>query len=140
MKTISICRNTKKLFNGKRNAKEYPYWEELILLLKDSFEVREIVGEVPLDTLEIYIKESLTVICCDSFLQHFCWSLGKKAVVLWGKGDPLIYGHVENINLLKSRDNLRSNPFLFWEEEPYDEKVFVTPDIVMGIIEKEFIK
>lgn len=86
---------------------------------------------MPLPELEAFIKGSFTVIATDSFIQHFCWSIGKKAIVLWGVGDPLIFGHKENVNLLKSRDNVRPNQFDTWEDVPYRPEVFVSPEEVL---------
>jgi hypothetical protein len=70
----------------------------------------------------------------DSFLQHFCWSIGVKAIVLWGTSDPLIFGHEENINVLKNRGYLRPNQFDMWEGDPYNPNAFVTPEEVLKII------
>lgn len=135
MKTILIARGVRPLRNGKRSAKDYPYWDELITLLKDTYEVQEI-KEMPLDELEVFLKSAASVICCDSFCQHFCWSIGKQAIVLWGKSDPEIFGHPEHINLLKSRANLRLDPFRWWEDVNYDASVFVSPGVIIKALEK----
>src|SRR5690349_8577018 len=103
-KTILISRGVRPLRNGKTNAKTYPYFDELVSLLGD-YEIKEI-ETMPLEQLEPTIKSAETVICVDSFIQHFCWLIGKQAVVIWGKSDPLIFGHKENINILKDRKYL----------------------------------
>jgi len=139
MNPVILVPGVRKLRNGKRSAKDYPYWDKLIPLLKqEGYEVKEIIGEPPLKDLEEILKSSLTVICCDSFIQHFCWSIGKKAIVLWGVGDPLIFGHPENINLIKSRNNLRDNQFDNWENVEYHENVFVSPEKVVERLKVEF--
>lgn len=138
MKTILIAKGVRPLRNGKRSAKEYPFWNDLVPMLKnEGYEVKEIV-EMPLQDLEALIKESLTVVCCDSFVQHFCWSINKPAVVLWGTGDPAIFGHRENINLLKSRNNLRPNQFDTWEEAVGSVLVWVSPKEVLKTIKDQF--
>jgi len=67
----------------------------------------------------------------DSFFQHYCWSLGKPGVVLWGQSDPVIFGHPENVNLLKDRDYLREKQFWLWEQCGFRAEAFVTPDEVL---------
>jgi hypothetical protein len=66
-----------------------------------------------------------TWIGVESFFQHYCWSLGKYGFVLWGQGDPRIFGHKENHNLIKSYDNIRKNIFEYWENAVYRTDVFV---------------
>lgn len=130
---ILIARGVRALRNGNRSAKDYAYWDELITLLKDKYEVQELV-EMPLDQLEALIKTSHIVIAADSFMQHFCWSIGKQAIVLWGISDPLIFGHKEHINLLKSRNNLRQDQFNTWEAVPHRPEVFTSPQEVLKSI------
>jgi len=127
---VVISRGVRPLRNGNRSAKDYPYWEELISLLKEKYDVAEVVKE-PLDKLEKMLKEAKHVICCDSFLQHFCWHVGVKAIVLWGTSDPLIFGHAENLNILKDEKYLRKNQFDTWEAEPYNPDAFVKPEEVI---------
>jgi hypothetical protein len=59
------------------------------------------------------------------------WSLGKRGIVLWSVSDPNIYGHKENINLLKSRDCLSKEQFLWWEYVEHDPNKFVSPQEVI---------
>jgi hypothetical protein len=63
--------------------------------------------------------------------QHLAWSEGKPGIVLWGISDPLIFGHPENTNLLKGREYLASNQFLWWEAHEFDADRFVKPDVVL---------
>jgi len=134
--TIIISRGVKPLRNGKKSAKEYPYWDELIKLLEKNYIVKEVIHE-PFDVLEKMLKEAYAVICCDSFLQHFCWSIGVKAIVLWGTSDPLIFGHKENINVLKHRSYVRKNQFDNWENDEYNPNAFVTPQEVLLYIPRK---
>jgi ADP-heptose:LPS heptosyltransferase len=138
---IIISPYSKALRNGKRNPKNYPYWQELISLIKEPIIQIGIDGEeqlVPdfrknlsLSELRELVNKCSTWISCDSFFQHFSWDLKKYGIVLWSVSDPLIFGHLENINLLKGRECLVQNQFLWWEFTEYDHSKFVTPDQVM---------
>lgn len=85
-----------------------------------------------LTDLKQLIMECRTWISCDSFFQHLAWSMGKQGVVLWSVSDPNIYGHPENINLLRSRDNLAENQFLWWESVDHNPEFFVRPQDIIG--------
>ena len=129
---ITIFPSSRLLRNGERNPREYPYWEELKDLLKNtehSFTYVDVI--VPFDELTNMINNSDVVITIDSFIQHYCWYLGKKCIVLWGVSDPLIFGHKENINILKDRKYLRPNQFDIWETQKYNKNVFVLPEKIM---------
>lgn len=147
---ILISPWSKKLRNGKENPKNYPYWLELSLLLKQTGEEVIQVGvtgepivvsdldsfrkDLSLSELEKLVKECRTWISVDSFFQHFCWDLDKPGIVLWGPSDPNIFGHPENINLLKDRKYLVPNQFLTWEQQPYNADAFVEPKEVLKFI------
>ena len=128
---IIIHCQARKLRDGKRNPKDYPFWDELIKLIKEPIVQIGIEGEkqfVPdfrknlsLKDLEELVRECSTFITIDSFFHHFCWDLGKKGIVLWGQSDPLIFGHKENTNLLKGREYLREKQFDLWEETEYNK-------------------
>lgn len=138
---ILISPYSKKLSNGKENPKNYPYWKELLALIDEPIVQVGITGETQLCTdfrqnlsisaLKDLLKECRTWIGCDSFFQHLAWSEGKPGIVLWSVSDPLIYGHPENINLLKSREYLAPNQFLWWEAYEYDASKFVPPEDVV---------
>jgi len=146
---IIIAPYAQKLRNGKINPKNYPYWQELIeLLFKDGYEIVQIgiEGENPLvpdfrknlslTELDKLVKSCDTWISVDSFFQHFCWDLKKQGIVLWAQSDPNIFGHSENINLLKDRSYLRKDPFHIWEQCEYNKDAFVNPDEVMKHIKQ----
>jgi hypothetical protein len=80
--------------------------------------------------------ECRTWIGVDSFFQHFCWDLGKPGIVIWGQSDPNIFGHPENINLLKDRKYLREKQFWLWEQAEYNEEAFVLPVAVLKHLNK----
>ena len=141
---ILISPYSKKLVNGKQNPKNYPYWKELIKLINEPIIQVGIDGEeqlvpefcknLPIARLKELIAECRTWIGCDSFFQHLAWDCKKPGIVLWSGSDPLIYGHSENINLLKSRDYLATNQFLWWDFTEYNADAFVLPEEVVKFI------
>ena len=141
---ILISPYSKKLVNGKQNPKNYPYWKELIKLIDEPIIQVGIDGEeqlvpefcknLPIARLKELIAECRTWIGCDSFFQHLAWDCKKPGIVLWSVSDPLIYGHPENINLLKNRDYLALNQFLWWDFTEYNLDAFVLPEEVVKFI------
>jgi hypothetical protein len=138
---IIISPYTKKLLSGKQNPKNYPYWEELIVGINEPIIQVGVEGEkqlvadfrknLPVSELRKLIGECRTWISCDSFFQHLGWDEGKQGIVLWSVSDPLIYGHPENINLLKDRSYLSPNQFLWWEFTEHKNERFVKPKEVL---------
>jgi ADP-heptose:LPS heptosyltransferase len=138
---IIISPYAKTLINGKQNPKNYPYWKELIELIDEPIIQIGIEGEeqlvpdfrknLPVSELRQLIAQCRTWIGCDSFFQHLAWECGKQGIVLWSVSDPLIFGHPENINLLKSRDYLAQNQFLWWDLTEYNPDAFVKPEEVI---------
>jgi hypothetical protein len=136
---IIISPYARKLSNGMVHPKNYPWWNDLIQLFPPHIHIVQvgIEGEyqlVPdfrknlkLDELACLIKECETWISVDSFFQHFAWDLGKPGIVIFSQSDPVIFGHPENINLLKDRKYLRSTQFWHWEQAEYIEESFVKP-------------
>jgi ADP-heptose:LPS heptosyltransferase len=141
---IIISPFSKKLTNGKENPKNYPYWKELLALIDEPVVQVGITGEtqlctdfrqnLPISDLKKLLKECRTWIGCDSFFQHLAWSEGKRGIVLWSVSDPLIFGHPENINLLKDRSCLAPNQFLWWESYEHDKSKFVQPEDVVKML------
>ena len=135
-----------KLRNNNMNAKNYPYWNELITLIPDQIIQIGIEGEeqlVPIFKKKLSILELVSLIdecdawiSIDSFFQHLAWAHNKPGVVIFGKSDPNIFGHKENINLLKDRLYLREHQFDIWEAEEYNKNVFVKPEVVIESLNK----
>jgi hypothetical protein len=139
---IIISPYSKKLRNDQNNPKNYPWWPELISLLKhdtivqigvegETQLVEEFHKNLSLKQLKELILECRTWISVDSFFQHFAWDVGKYGIVLWGQSDPNIFGHPENINLLKDRKYLREKQFWWWEQCEYNEDAFVKPEEIL---------
>lgn len=143
---ILIAPYAKQLRNGKQNPKNYPFWDGVIRLLAShkivqigvSGEkplVEDFRPDLPIAELRKLLQACDTWIACDSFFQHLGWDEGKPGIVLWSVSDPLIFGHPENINLLKSRDCLAPNQFLWWEQTEYDASKFVEPSVVLKAVD-----
>jgi ADP-heptose:LPS heptosyltransferase len=138
---ILIAPYAKKLRNGKRNPKDYPYWKTLVEMIDEPIIQVGVEGEeqlvedfrknLKITELRGLIKECRTWIGCDSFFQHLAWDEKKPGIVLWSVSDPLIFGHPENINLLKDRSCLAENQFLWWEMVEYKADRFVEPEVVL---------
>lgn len=134
---IIIAPFAQKLRNGKNNPKNYPYWPELIKLLDHPIvqvgvkEEQQLVDDfrpnLLLTELADLVHKADTWISVDSFFQHFCWDLKKPGIVIWSQSDPLIFGHEENINLLKDRKYLRKEQFWLWEQCEYKHECFLNP-------------
>lgn len=145
---IIISPYSKALRNNKTNPKNYPYWKELIRLIKEPIVQVGIEGEeqlvedfrknLSLSELRLLVNKCKTWISCDSFFQHLGWDCKKYGIVLWSVSDPLIFGHPENINLLKDRNNLVQNQFLWWEQTEYDANKFVSPEMVIESLNARF--
>ena len=143
---IIIAPYAQKLRTGKLNPKNYPYWKELIAQIDEPIIQVGVEGEEqlvenflidqPIDELRKLIQTCRTWIGVDSFFQHLAWDEGKKGIVLWGPSDPLIFGHPENINLLKDRSHLVNNQFMWWEATEHQNERFVEPQIVLEYLKE----
>jgi len=138
---IIIAPYAQKLGNKLNNPKNYPYWKELVDLIHEPIIQVGASGEeqlvsdtrfnLSMNDLAELVLQCKTWISVDSFFQHFCWDLGKYGIVLWGQSDPNIFGHPENINLLKSRAYLREKQYWLWEQCEYREDCWVLPNEVV---------
>lgn len=138
---ILISPYSKRLRNGaEHNPKDYPYWPDVIKLLDMEVAQIGVTGEkklcdvcffdLSLDAVAELVKECACWAAVDNFLPHLAHLVGKRGVAIFGKSDPLIFGHPENINLLKDRKYLRSLQFDIWERETFDPAAFVGPEEV----------
>lgn len=89
-------------------------WEEVVKELTISFDVVQVGGlkEDPIKGITTYlmgatnirqtialVKNSLTFVTVDSFLNHVGPAVDKSGVVLFGRSNPYIYGHDLNRNI-----------------------------------------
>jgi ADP-heptose:LPS heptosyltransferase len=143
---ILIAPWAKKLRVDKPHPKNYPYWPEVIQEIKEPIIQVGVKDEVQLvddfrknlsiNELSDLVKQCKTWLSVDSFFQHFCWDLGKPGIAIWGPSDPLIFGHPENVNLLKDRSYLRPNQFWWWEQCDFNKDAFVEPKVVLDALQK----
>ncbi len=131
---------------GKPSPKDYPFAKELAELLETEHEVIQVGGNgdvqvakdarinLPFNEVGKLIQESDVGITVDSYLQHHFWYLNRRAIVLFGISDPLIFGHPEHMNLLKSRSHLRPNQFDLYYLDQYNHDAFVTPEEVLNVL------
>lgn len=155
MKICLISPFSSKLDGEKVNAKNYPYWKELIdYLINDGYIVVQVssYGEVKVHDSVIYccnltfeeIRDLLEIsdfwISVDNFLQHLNnFYLKKRGCVIWGKSDFKLFGYKYNLNILKSNKYLRKEQNLWWMGEPYDVDVFLPANNIY-ILMKDKIK
>lgn len=155
-KIISLSCFAKPLRNGKWNAKNpnIEWWDMLVRLLNEKgytvWQCGQGEHEKKLDNVaqhiwdkdlwelgDKYISACATWVAVDNFFPH--WALlqfKKPGVVIWGQSDPEIFGHPENVNLLKSREYLREKQFDIWESAEHNQDAFVYPEAVVVEIEK----
>lgn len=144
---VIIAPYAKRLISGKRNPKDYPYWDQLVSGIKGPIVQVGVDGEeqivedfrrnLPISELRKLIRECRTWVSVDSFFQHLAWDEKRPGIVLWGVSDPLIFGHPENVNLLRDRKHLAQNQFLWWEYTEHSDDRFVGPGEVLMHINKE---
>ena len=92
-----------RLPNGNRNAKNYPFWSELLAdVISLGHEVEQIGIEGEQQLVPVFhknlsldgIREKLMwcdlYVAVDSFLPHLAHLIGVRGIVIWGKSDPLI--------------------------------------------------
>lgn len=144
MSIILISPWSRPTTEGKPSPKNYPFWPQAVKLLKDAgHEVAQVspqgepdvqgasrVAPLPYRRLSDYIRTCATWISVDNFWHHLAWSIGEPGVVIFGSSDPLIFGHEENINLLKDRRFLRVRQFGLWSQERAYPEMFVGPEVV----------
>lgn len=132
-------------WNAKNPSKEW--WKKLAKLLKDEGYTVLQAGqgpEIKLQFVDRYlwdkdlwalgedIKTCSTFVCVDNFFHHFAWlRFKKKGVVIFSCSDPEIFGHPENINLLKDKKYLRPRQYEMWESCQYNADAFVDQEEVV---------
>jgi ADP-heptose:LPS heptosyltransferase len=146
---IILAPYAQRLRNGGENPKNYPYWPDLIKILQHNGKSVVQVGVegepqlvdkfykgLSVENLTKLLKVSSTWIGVDSYFQHLAWDVGVPGFVIFSQSDPLIFGHPENVNILKGREYLREKQFWLWEQCPYNIQAYMQPDEVAAIILK----
>lgn len=131
---------------GKPSPKNYPWWDAVVGGLSGLKVVQvsckgepgvpgcERFDDLPLKKIAGLVMEYCTWLAPDNFLPHFAWSLGKRGVAIFGPSDPVIFGHPENINLLKSRKYLRVRQWGLWSQDTPNPDAFVAPGEVVSAV------
>lgn len=146
---IVISPYSRPLRNGKRNPKNYPYWNKLVKGLKEKGHrvvqigvqgehkipgVDEVKLNMKLKDLKTLLLECDTWISVDNFLPHLAEHIKKPGIVIWGRSNPTNFGYAQNNNILKDVKYLRDEQFKWWEDVEYSEDVFVKPDVILKFI------
>lgn len=152
---IVIQPYSRKFKEMKIHPKEYPYWEELLKMIKEKYKYTifqlGVKDEVKINGVDIMLPDlkmedivkivdnALFFICIDSFLHHLanCHEIKTKGFVIWGLSDPEKFGYPQFTNILKDREYLRKNPYLWWKDEEVNTDAFYEADVVFDIISKE---
>jgi len=145
---IVIHPHAQKMRNGMPNAKNFPYWPQLITLLDADVIQIGVEGEEELPLVQDFrqglkLKEVRALleqcdywVSVDSFLPHLAHHIPKAGVVIYGVSDPTIFGYPENLNVLKDRKFLRASQFSIWEEQSYSPEPFLGPKEIAKAIEQ----
>ena len=137
----------------KDNPKNYPFWEDVVKLLRSKgyyviqvgvsgelqIGANEVRYDLSLKDLKKLLDEVDTWASVDNFFNHFATYYKKRGVVVFGRSDPKIYGYPVNINLLKDKKFLRTDQFGLWESLDFKQDVFVEPYMVVSAIETIFV-
>jgi GT2 family glycosyltransferase len=138
------------------HAKSYPYWKELVVLLKTlNLKLVQIgkPGEVPLENMDDYwwglslkelekkVSECQVWISVDNFLQHLVNAMPTpiKGITIWGVSDPKLFGYPHNLNILKSEKYFRPDQFNVWFGLKQNKEAFETPAVIFNKI-KQFLQ
>ena len=149
MKKIIISPFSRPLRNGLPNAKDYPYWEDVIKILHENnihttqigvdkerqLSTNEYKFNCTFEELEKLVLSSDTWVSVDNFFPHFCNTINKRGIVIFGKSDPNIFGYKENINLLRDRKYLRPDQYNVWEGVECDSECFINPKTIITTIQ-----
>lgn len=145
---ILLSPYSRALPNGKSNAKNYPYWQEVVNTLVHKNQTIIQLGSrgetslknvnvrvgLSLDEISLLVRDCQTWASVDNFFPHLCSHLSKPGVVIWSRSDPKIFGYESNTNLLKDRSYLRMDQFGKWTDCPCLLDSFVDPEIVTNAI------
>lgn len=137
--------------NGQNHPKNYTRWRELVeLLLAEGHKLTQVGVSGEEQLVDDFLPDlSYTELCnkiaeydtwigVDSYGQHLAWSVRKRGIAIFGQSDPLIFGHDENVNLLKDRKYLREKQFWMWEQCEASGEVWITPEEVVDALNKNF--
>lgn len=134
---------------GRWNPKDYPFWREVVAELSSlGIQVRQLSctyepdvagcvsrsDDLPFLQIKKLIADCGTWMSPDNFFQHLAWSVGKRGVAVFGPSDPVIFGHPDNVNLLKDRRFLRERQFGLWSQVEWRPDVFPPAEDVVRAV------
>lgn len=147
---------TKPRRDGKPNAKDYPFWTELIDQISKDHDIIQIAvsGERHLvpkvyenEPMRNLVEIAQTVdswISVDNFFPHFMnyYYPEKRGIVLFGPSDARIFGYNQNINLFPKPPLLRADQFANWEQCEANFAAHIKPMSVVFMLQvmKQFEK
>jgi hypothetical protein len=139
------------------NAKNYPYWNELVKAIKLTYPKLKIIQtglgmEPALDGIDekradLTLKQlreltlgAKTFITIDTYLQHVGAKYGKRGIVLWGQNNPKYFGHKLHENLYVNSQYFRKETWGVWQGYPRVNESFVRPGVVLAALKDELKK
>lgn len=148
---IIISPWSRALRNGQENPKNFPLksWSEVTTTLsKEGYDITQtgvgnevVLPEVTtaffnhtLKELKEEMDKNDLFISVDNFFQHFAHLHNKKGIVIFSQSNPKIFGHPENVNLLKDEKYLRPLQFDIWESCKYNPDAYVEPSVVIDAV------
>jgi hypothetical protein len=132
------------------NAKNYPYFGELVALLNFTGEhviqigvvgenripgVEDFFLNLPFVEIEKLLLRAKLWISVDNFLPHLAHAVkGTKGIVIWGTSDPQLVGYPEFTNILKDRKYIRPDHWKKWNLRTFNPEAFVAPEVVANAV------
>jgi hypothetical protein len=144
--------------NGDPSPKDYPYWNDVIDILKRKLKddiyivqigvhgeerlngVDKVSNNLSFKGLKKVISEIDGWVAVDNFFHHFvhAYTPEVKGAVLWGPSSPQHFGYEEQLNLVKDPKYFRPDQFGVWHDVEPNPDAFLDPGTVADILIKEF--
>ena len=136
------------------NAKNYPYWNELIKAIKLTYPKLKVIqtglgmepaldgidekrGDLTLKQLKELTLGAKTFICSDTYLQHLGAYYEKRGIVLWGQNNPKHFGHKLHENIYVNSQYFRKETWSIWQGVPRNNESFARPGVVLAALKEE---
>lgn len=139
----------------KENAKNYPYWAELVSMMRAeghtvtqigrrgdrAFGANKFLEDRSFDKIAELVDHHDFFISVDSFLPHLVHQkkIGTPGFVIFSVSDPKLFGYPENFNHLKADKFLRDEQWGVWKGVEFNEAAFDKPEKIWRLIKEKFI-
>lgn len=140
--------------NWHENAKNYPFWNELIKAIKLTYPKMKVIqtglgmepaldgidekrSDLTLQQLRELLLGSKTFISSDTYLQHLGAKYNKRGIVLWGQNNPKCFGHKLHENLYVNSQYFRKDIWSIWQGVSRINESFVRPGVVLAALKEE---